>query len=120
MGPDAALRTPYGIWPGYLSLIELDFDRANEKAWGVGAKYNWTGTTFKDVNLANLSVLLFYAQGKDARTPDTGARLPTRHRGAISTSSGSHRGSRGCSSASVTYVGQEARSSTTTCPCSDI
>jgi hypothetical protein len=80
-GPDAALRTPYGIWPGYLSLIELDFDRANEKAWGVGATYNWAGTTFKDVKLPNLSVLLFYAQGRDALTPTTGARLPTRHEG---------------------------------------
>jgi hypothetical protein len=43
-GPDAAIRTPYGDWPGYLSLINVKFNAANEKAWGVGARYNWSGT----------------------------------------------------------------------------
>ena len=47
----------------------------------MGAGYNCTGTTFKDVKLPNLSVLLFYAQGRDARTPATGARLPVRPEG---------------------------------------
>jgi hypothetical protein len=54
---------------------------ANEKAWGVGAKHNLAGTTFKAVKLPNLTLLLFYAQGREARTPATGARLPVRHEG---------------------------------------
>jgi hypothetical protein len=77
-GPDAAPRTPYGIWPGYLSLNELDFDRANEKAgaWAPGT----TGRA-RPSRTSSLTLLLFYAQGREARTPATGARLPVRHEG---------------------------------------
>src|SRR5262249_4797841 len=38
-GSGAALKTPFGSWPGYLSFQEKDFDRAGENAWGLGAKY---------------------------------------------------------------------------------
>jgi hypothetical protein len=47
----------------------------------VGATYNWSGTTFKDVAFPQLSLLLFYAQGRDARDPATAGRLPVRHEG---------------------------------------
>ena len=41
---DASIRTPYGTWPGYLSMIQTDFNRAGEIAWGIGVKYDFGGT----------------------------------------------------------------------------
>ena len=35
-GDGANIRTNYGTWPGYLALMVTDFDRANEKAFGIG------------------------------------------------------------------------------------
>ena len=43
-GDGADLRSNYGSWPGYLSLVVTDFNRANEKAFGVGVKYDFGGT----------------------------------------------------------------------------
>ncbi len=43
-GDEADLRTNYGSWQGYLSLVVTDFDRANEKAFGIGVKYDFGGT----------------------------------------------------------------------------
>ena len=80
-GDDAALRTPYGSWPGYLSFIEKDFDRAGEKAWGVGVKYDFGGTLLPGLRLPNLAVVLKYAQGTDARDPSTDQGLPTMREG---------------------------------------
>jgi hypothetical protein len=80
-GDEAALSTPYGAWPGYLNLIEFDFDRANEKAWGVGISSNWGDRRFPGVKLPGLSLLLFYAEGYDANDPSTGAPLPNRREG---------------------------------------
>jgi hypothetical protein len=38
-----SIASPWGSWPGYLSLMVTDFDRANEKAFGVGTKYDFGG-----------------------------------------------------------------------------
>jgi hypothetical protein len=76
-GDEAALRTPYGTWPGYLSFIEKDFDQAGQKAWGVGVKYDFGGTLLPGLRLPQLAVVLKYAQGTDARNPATGQGLPT-------------------------------------------
>ena len=43
-GDDASISSPWGTWPGYLSMIVTDFDRADEKAFGVGVRYNFAGT----------------------------------------------------------------------------
>ena len=42
-GDEANISSPWGTWPGYLSLMVTDFDRANEKAFGVGVKYDFGG-----------------------------------------------------------------------------
>ena len=76
-GDEAALRTPYGTWPGYLSFIEKDFDQAGQKAPGVGVKYDFGGTLLPALRLPQLAVVLKYAQGTDARNPATGQGLPT-------------------------------------------
>ena len=70
---NATIRSPYGGWPGYLALIQTDFDRAGEKAWGVSAKYlrELAGEE------KTLSLFITYAQGTDRRDPATGNSLPT-------------------------------------------
>lgn len=75
-GEGATLRTPYGKWPGYLSLLERDFDRANEKAWGVRGQYD-----LGRLGLRGLGAVLFCAHGVDARDPKTGAAQPDRTAG---------------------------------------
>jgi hypothetical protein len=72
----AAVRTPYGTWPGYLSYQERDFDRAGEKAFGFEATYNFDKGTLLPFNVPGLSVLLRYAEGRDAVNPSTNADLP--------------------------------------------
>ena len=66
-GSGAALKTPFGSWPGYLSFQEKDFDRAGENAWGVGAKYDFGKGTLLPFNIPGLTVLMRYATGTDAR-----------------------------------------------------
>jgi hypothetical protein len=60
------IRSPYGGYPGYISLILKDFNRAGEDAWLIGLSY-----TFSDLGLPGLSVFANYASGD---TPDQGAR----------------------------------------------
>jgi hypothetical protein len=62
--------SPYGTYPGYLSLIEKDFNRAGEKAWLVGASYD-----LKDY-VKGLSVTFNFARGTDAVDPATKSGLP--------------------------------------------
>jgi len=76
-GDDAALRTPYGSYPGYLSFQERDFDRAQEKAWGVGGKYDFgKGTLLGGFQIPGVVAGVRYAEGTDAINPSTGAGLP--------------------------------------------
>ena len=66
------IQSPYGSFPGYLSLIELDFNRAREKALLVGAAYDFEALVrglYANCNLA---------WGRDAIVPSTGAKAPNR------------------------------------------
>jgi hypothetical protein len=67
------IRSPYGSYPGYLSLMQSDFNRAGEDAWLVGASVD-----FVKLGLDGLSMFMNYAQGSHARDADTGASLPDR------------------------------------------
>jgi hypothetical protein len=62
-GPNSGVLVPYGGWQGYVSLAETDFNLANEKAWEVGATYDWGGTTFKNFKIPGLWQSLLYAEG---------------------------------------------------------
>jgi hypothetical protein len=75
-GDDADISSPWGSWPGYLSLMVTDFDRANEKAFGVAVGYDFAG-----LQVPGLSVKLLYAQGNDRINPATGNGLPTTREG---------------------------------------
>jgi hypothetical protein len=64
------INSPYGTYPGYLSLIEKDFNRAGERAWLVGFSYD-----LKDY-VKGLSVTFNFARGTDAVDPATNSGLP--------------------------------------------
>lgn len=69
-GSAAAYRTPYGQWIGYTKQITKDFDRANERAFQVGAAF--------DLSSLKLPGLFFTASatfGSGALNPATGASL---------------------------------------------
>jgi hypothetical protein len=64
------INSPYGTYPGYLSLIEKDFNRAGEKAWLLGFSYD-----LKDY-VKGLSATFNFARGTDAVDPATRGGLP--------------------------------------------
>ena len=70
---DANIQSPWGGKPSYLSLMRLDFDRANEKALLVGLSYN-----SERLARYGLSGYFNIAWGSDAEDPATGSGLPDR------------------------------------------
>ena len=66
---DARIRSPYGGYPGYISLIVRDFNRAGEDAWLIGLSYD-----FGHIGLPGLSGFVNFASGD---TPDSGATATT-------------------------------------------
>jgi hypothetical protein len=80
-GDDASIASPWGTWPGYLSLMVTDFDRANEKAFGVGLKYDFGAGTLLPFQLSGLTVHLLYGQGNDRIDPVTRTGQPTTREG---------------------------------------
>jgi hypothetical protein len=79
-GDEANIRADYGSWPGYLSLQVTDFDRAREKAFGFGIKYDFDGTLLP-FKIPGFSIYMLYAQGTDRINPTTGGSLPTTREG---------------------------------------
>jgi hypothetical protein len=62
-GADAGIRSPYGGFPGYISLIETDFNLANEKAWEIGVSYDWGKAIVPGLRVPGLWTTLLYAEG---------------------------------------------------------
>jgi len=62
---ESGIRSPFGGYPGYASIIVKDFNRAGEDAWLVGLSYK-----FSALGMPGLSTFLNYAEGN---TPDRGA-----------------------------------------------
>ena len=79
-GDQASIRSPWGSWPGYLSMIVTDFNRANEKAFGVGVRYDFGGTLLP-FRVPGLTVFLAYVQGTERTDPLTNSHLPTTREG---------------------------------------
>ena len=65
------IQSPWGSFPGYLSIIDQDFDRAREKAVLVGAAYDASKTLAQ-----GLSGNFNFAWGWDAINPSTRAKAP--------------------------------------------
>src|SRR5262249_37429717 len=80
-GAGASISSPWGTWPGYLALAVTDFDRANEKAFGFGTKYDFGSGTLLPFRIPGLTVQLLYAHGIDRIDPATGNSQPTTREG---------------------------------------
>jgi hypothetical protein len=61
-GNKSMIRTPYGLSPSYLSLMQSDFDRPGEEGWLIGLSYD-----FARVGLTGFSGFVNFAHGFDAR-----------------------------------------------------
>src|SRR5262245_13066803 len=72
-GDGADIRTPYGTWPGYLSLETKDFDRAGETGFGVRVGYD-----FSRLGVNGLTAYFWYAQGTGAENASDGSPAPNR------------------------------------------
>jgi hypothetical protein len=62
VGSETRLRSPFGSYPGFTSLMQRDFKRAGEDTWLLGASYD-----FKRVGIEGLSSFANVARGVDAR-----------------------------------------------------
>jgi hypothetical protein len=69
-GSGSAIQSPWGTYPGYLSMIDQDFNRANETAVLLGVEYD-----FKNL-VRGLSAYTNVAWGWDAINATTRTRLP--------------------------------------------
>jgi len=65
------ISSPYGGYPGYISLMKSDFNRAGEQAWMVGLTYN-----FSRIGLDGLSMNTKFASGYNAEDFSTGDVRP--------------------------------------------
>src|SRR5262249_23289828 len=70
-GAGNTIQTPWGAFPGYLSSIDQDFDRANEKAVLIGAAYD-----FSNVLVKGLSANVNMVWGWVAINPSTRKKAP--------------------------------------------
>lgn len=69
-GIGAAIRSPYGAYPGYLSLMLDDFNRAGEKAWLLGLSYD------AERFIKGLYFTFNFARGVSAQDPANRRSLP--------------------------------------------
>jgi hypothetical protein len=58
------IQNPWGTYPGYLGLMQSDFNRAGEDAWLLGLSYD-----FKEWGIPALSFFTNYAEGYDVSDP---------------------------------------------------
>ncbi|MCP5060036.1 MAG: OprD family porin [bacterium] len=72
-GHGAAIRSPWGGRPGFLSLMREDFDRAGERAFGLGLDVD-----FARVGADGWSGFLRFARGRGGENAASGVELPTR------------------------------------------
>ena len=67
------IQTPWGAWPGYLNMIDQDFDKAGQKAVLIGAAYD-----FSTLITTGLRGNVNFVWGWDAIDPSTRAKVPNR------------------------------------------
>jgi len=70
---DDRIRNPWGSYPGYLGMMQRNFNDANEKAWGLTASWY-----FRLIGLPDLSLALRYNEGYDRIDVQTGTDLGDR------------------------------------------
>jgi hypothetical protein len=65
---------PFGSHASYLDLMQVSFNTAGEKAWGIGANVD-----FAAIGAPGLSAAAIYADGRDRIDYSTGAPMPDRN-----------------------------------------
>lgn len=65
---------PFGSHASYLDLMQVSFNTAGEKAWGLGANVD-----FASLGAPGLTAAAIYAQGRDRLNYTTGAPMPDRN-----------------------------------------
>jgi hypothetical protein len=65
---------PFGSHASYLDLMQVSFNSAGEKAWGIGANVD-----FAELGAPGLSAAAIYAQGRDRLDFVTGTPMPDRN-----------------------------------------
>ncbi len=73
-GRGADTRNPFGDHASYLNLMQVAFNTAGEKAWGVGGNLDFSG-----LGLPGLTAAVSYAEGHDRMNAETGASIPNRN-----------------------------------------
>jgi hypothetical protein len=67
-------QSPYGDHPSYLNIMQVAFNSAGEKAWGIGGNVN-----FAQFGVPGLTASAIYADGRDRLDQPTGNPLPNRN-----------------------------------------
>lgn len=70
-GAGNTIQSPWGSFPGYLSMIDQDFNRAREKGFLIGAAYDFT-----KLITPGLSAYVNLGWGVDAINPSTRNKAP--------------------------------------------
>ena len=84
-GDQARISSPFGGWPGYLSMHGDGLRPRQGRPSVVGVRYDFGGTLLP-FTIPGPSLYMAYVQGNDRIDPSSGSGLPTTVR-AISTSS---------------------------------
>lgn len=71
---DRDTLNPFGAHPSYLDLMQVSFNSAGEKAWGIGADVDFAG-----VGVPGLTAAAVYASGSDRIDYTTGAPIGDRN-----------------------------------------
>jgi hypothetical protein len=67
-------QNPFGDHASYLNLMQVAFNTAGEKAWGIGGNVD-----FRDLGVPGLTAAAIYADGRDRINSQTGAAIPDRY-----------------------------------------
>ena len=67
-------QNPFGDHASYLNLMQVAFNTAGEKAWGIGGNID-----FADLGVPGLTASAIYAAGHDRIDDQTGSPLPNRN-----------------------------------------
>jgi hypothetical protein len=67
-------QNPFGDHASYLNLMQVAFNTAGEKAWGIGGNVD-----FRDLGVPGLTAAAVYADGRDRINSQTGAAIPDRY-----------------------------------------
>jgi len=66
-------QNPFGSHASYLDLMQVSFNTAGERAWGIGGNIDFAG-----LGVPGLTTAAIYADGRDRIDDQTGAPMPNR------------------------------------------